>query len=425
MDSKIAVARCHEIQLTLRDKDVSRFESIPEIGMAVQLALHIQGLPIIEYDQAKFVAAAALGIPRLAFDRIASLLAEIEFIKLGGSVAGGPRTILPMVPFFDELYSGLGQYLDNRGIDEFEKLTLTIVDMLAAAPHNADSLASKLGAERKIFDDSVEIGTKGGFLVSRRARAKNVLINPSYFAENADLFADHVARAGAKSVESTLKVLRTAQGWPLSLIEERGEIAGTRIDAAGVQLLRRLSEDGVVKPPSITTTHKGNSVFLFTPTPASVNVSPLKREVYERALAIVSAVRQGQLLPNKFRIHSPGAVLYTLIRDLQLKPTSDYTEQYQGLVHYRVAKLEKQAHGYFQLKIIDTPENRESLQIAYNLVQGGGSPDLTVDREAINAMSGTREYVESLVSSKLMRDKEPVNLSSDNAFEIEQLILGF
>ncbi len=135
------------------------------------------------------------------------------------------------------------------------------------------------------------------------------------------------------------------------------------------------------------------------------NLTPLKREIYERALAIVSAVRQGQLLPNRFRIRSPGAVLYTLIRDLQLSPTSDYGEQYQGLVHYRVARLEKLNNGYFQLKIIDTPENREALAIAYNLVTGGSTPELGVDREAVNAMSGSREYVESLLSSKLLREK--------------------
>lgn len=423
MDSKIAVARCHEIQLALRDKEVARFESIPEIGMAVQLSLHIQGLPIVDYDQAKFVAAAVLGIPRLAFDRIIGLLAEIEFVRLGSS-AHGKKTILPTVPFFDDLYAGLGEYLTSSSkLDEFEFLTLSIVDRLAAAPHNADSLAGKLGADRKVFDDSVEIATKGGFIFSRRARAKNVLLNPAYFSENAEVFADHVASSGAKSVEQTLKLLKSSQGWPLSLIEKSGELAGNKLTPDSIQLLRRLAQDGMVKPPSITTTHAGDSVFLFTPTPGSVNVSPLKREIYERGLAIVSAVRQGQLLPNRFRIRSPGAVLYTLRRDLQLAPTSDYVEQYRNLVHYRVARLEKQAHGYFQLKIIDTPENREALDIAYRLVQGDTPPDLSIDREAMNAMTGSTEYVESLVSSKKMREKETIKLASETTFEIEQLLL--
>ena len=37
MDRKIAAARCHEIQLTIRDKEVPRFEGIPEIGMQCNL----------------------------------------------------------------------------------------------------------------------------------------------------------------------------------------------------------------------------------------------------------------------------------------------------------------------------------------------------------------------------------------------------
>jgi len=35
----------------VRGKEVSRFESISEIGMAVQLSLHLRGLPQLEYDR--------------------------------------------------------------------------------------------------------------------------------------------------------------------------------------------------------------------------------------------------------------------------------------------------------------------------------------------------------------------------------------
>jgi len=365
MDKKIAVARCHEIQLAIRDKEVPRFESIPEIGMAVQLALHIRGLPLIEYEILKLVASTMLGIPRLVVDRVVDLLAEIEFVKV---MKDGKRikAVLPMVPFFDDVYERLGEYLQSTAsLDEFETLTLEIVDRLAEAPHNSDALAGKIGTDRKSFDASVEIGTKGSFLFSRRSRSKTILLNPTYFSENAEVFADHVAKCGAISVQKTLKLIRSAQGWPLSLIEKRGEILGTKISVDDIQLLKRLAQDGIVKPPTISTTHAGESVFIFTPTPNFVNVSPLKRELHERALAIVSAVRQGQLLPNRYQIRYPGAVLYKLKTELQLKPTSDYAEQYQNLVHLRVAQLVKLEGGYRQLQIIDTPENRESLNIGY------------------------------------------------------------
>lgn len=407
----------------MKDVEAVRLERIPEIGMAVQLALHIRGLPLLDYQIVKLVATTLIGIPRLAVDRITRLLAEIEFVRLmqeGRTI----KSVLPTVPYFEALYDGLGEYFEmESGADEFEMLTLEIVDRLARAPHNADALASTLGADRRAFDDSVEIGTKSSFLIKRRHRTRDILMNPTYFSENAEIFADHVAKAGARSVQYTLDLLKRAQGWPLALIEKTQEIGGKRISADEVSLLKRLAQDGMVKPPSIVTSYAGQSMFMFTPTPGHANISPLKREQYERALAIVSAVRQGELLPNKFKIRNPGALLYRLKTDLQLKPTSDYAEQYKNLVLLRIAKLEKLDNGWHQLKIIDTPENRESLNIAYNLVQGGKIADFDIDKEAIAAMTGSQEYVESLVSSKLLREREKVTLSEETENEVTQLLL--
>lgn len=426
MDKKIVVARCHEIQLAVQDKEIARFESIPEIGMAVQLALHIRGLPLIEYELLKLVSTTLLGIPRLAVDRIVYLLAEIDFVRIKQE---GKRIlkVLPTVPYFEDLYEGLGEYFENESkTNELEMLTLEIVDKLAKTPYNIDSLAGKLGADRKDFNDSIEIGTKGNFLISKRSRSKDILINPTYFSENAEIFADHVAKSNATTVKRILELLKKSQGWPLPLILRDKEISGCQISDDEISLIKQLAQDGIVKPPSINTSHAGMSAFIFTPTPAYVNVNPLRREQYECALAIVSAVRQGQLLPNKYRIRSPGAVLWTLKTELQLKPTSDYAEQYQNLVHLRIAKLEQLKNGFRQLKIIDTPENRESLNIAYQLVQGGDTSNLTIDQEAVMAMTGDQEYVESLVSARIMREKETIVLSEETKHEMTQLLLeGF
>lgn len=427
MDTAIVVARCHEIQIALRNKEAPRLETIPEIGMAVQVALHVRGLPPIEYERFKLVASTVLGIPRLAVDRIISVLENIEFVKLirqGRSI----QALVPTVPFFDDMYKGIGEYLTNEAsVSEFENMTLEIVDRLAGAPHNEDALANKLGAtgnDRKTFDESIQLGQKGSFLISQRARERNILLNPTYFSENAEIFADHVAKSGATQVKRVLELVRKAQGWPLSEIVRTGEILGTKVSAEEIQLLTRLAQDGAVKPPIISTSYAGDTSFMFTPTPGSMNITPLKRELYERALAIVSAVRQGQLLPNKFKIRNPGAVLYVLKRDLKLSPTSDYSEQYHNLVMMRVATLEQLPNNYRQLKIIDTPENRESLDIAYDLVQGGSSPGQAIDNEAVKAMTGTQQYTESLVSSRILRDREKITLTGEQSHELQQLMLG-
>jgi hypothetical protein len=91
----------------------------------------------------------------------------------------------------------------------------------------------------------------------------------------------------------------------------------------------------------------------------------------------------------------------------------------------RVATLKQTQGSYRQLKIIDTPENREALQIAYNLVQGNSeSSDFSVDQDAVNAITNGQDYVESLISARKMREREQVGLSAEMNEQLELLLLG-
>ncbi|ODV26698.1 MAG: hypothetical protein ABT19_02650 [Rhodanobacter sp. SCN 68-63] len=91
----------------------------------------------------------------------------------------------------------------------------------------------------------------------------------------------------------------------------------------------------------------------------------------------------------------------------------------------RIATLQKTQGGYSQLQIIDTPENREALQIAYDLVQGSSdSSDFSVDQDAVNAMTNGQDYVESLISARKMREREHVALSPEMNEQLELLLLG-
>ena len=51
----VVAARCQEIQSCLGALEVPEFENIPMIGMAVRLSLHINGLPLIDYEVLKRV----------------------------------------------------------------------------------------------------------------------------------------------------------------------------------------------------------------------------------------------------------------------------------------------------------------------------------------------------------------------------------
>jgi hypothetical protein len=249
-------------------------------------------------------------------------------------------------------------------------------------------------------------------------------LNPVYFSENSEVFADAVSSSGADSIREVLDAVSHAQGWPLSMIESASRIGKIDIAPDQVQLLKRLAQDGAVKPPMIKTTHAGTNYFMFTPTPSGVALSPTKREIYERAMAIVAAVRQGQLLPKEYAIRSPGAVIYTLMNNLRLgRATTEATQQYKKLTHLRIARLVPTGGEFCELHIIDEPENREALQIAYALVSGDQLKGMEVDEQARKALQQDQQYVESLVASSNLRARESITLNSEQAEQLELLFM--
>jgi hypothetical protein len=423
-DSSQKVMRCQEIQTTLGSYEVPEFEVIPELGMATQLSLHIRGLPLVRYETLKLVATHFLNIPKLAVERVVRLLAEVEFVRLqqtGSTITA----VLPTVPYYDQLYNDLGAFAaSERTFNEAEELTLELVERLAKSPEKLDSLQGKLGADKALFDRSIKVGTTGSYLVKRRFRGRDILINPTYFSENAEIFADAVAATGATSIRQLLDAVSESQGWPLSLIEKRASLGDHTIQPDQVQLLKRLAQDGIVKPPTIETTYAGKNHFIFTPTPSAGVLSPSKREIYERAMAIVAAIRQGQLLPRRHAIRNPAAVLNTLRSNLRLgKATTEATQQYKQLTVLRIAKLIDVGNRYSELEIIDLPENREALDIAYKLVTQGKASGTEIDDTARKALQESQEYVESLIASADMRKREKAELSEEQAEQLELLFM--
>jgi hypothetical protein len=419
-------ARCHEIQVCLGHTEVPDFENVLEIGMAVRLAIHVRGLSLLTYDVVKLVAVHFLGIPAMAVQRIVYLLEEVEFVALtteGKTIKG----ILPKVPYYENLYTTLGEFASTeRQFSSAEELSLEMLRRLARAPQKLDTLRNDIGADRKIFARAVSVGEQGSFLIRHRTRGRDVLVSPTYFSENAETFADLVASSGAENVRQALESVRKLQGVPLSLVESGAvTIDGRLLPPAEIRILRRLAQEGAVKPPSIKTSHAGEQHFLFTPTPSGAALPITKREIYERAMNLVAAVRQGQFLPKQFAIRSPGAVLYTLLRDGKLsRATTEANEQYRNLVRHRVAQLVPVGGSYAELRLIDTPENREALRIALSLVDEGAATGIEVDESARRALQMDQQYLESIVASGELRKREVVPMSEDQQLELDMVLSG-
>jgi hypothetical protein len=416
-------ARCHEIQTGLGKAEVPEFDCVRLVGMAVRLALHIRGLPSVNYDTLKLVANFYLDIPTIGVERVVKSLAEVEFVKL---VTEGKtiKAVIPNVPYYDTLYETLGSFANETGFNEPERLTIELLCRLAKSPEKLDTLRGSLGAEPKLIERAVDVGKHGAYMRVHRTRGRDVVLSPTFFSENAEVYADMVAGTGSKNVQKILNAVKGFQGIPLGIAQKNKEIGGIKLVDDDLTLLLRLAQDGAVKPPSITTSHAGENFFLFTPRPSGAALSPTKRDIYERAMAIVAAVRQGQLLAKQYRIHRPGAVIYVLRRDRKLgKATTEASQQYQQLVHLRIAQLIDVGNGFRELRVIDTPENLEALDIAQALVDGGTPSGTEVDDAARMALQKDHAYVESLVASGELQKRGNVGLSPEQQLELETLFL--
>jgi len=417
-------ARCHEIQVSLAAKEVPDFELLTEIGMSVRLALHIRGLPILKYETLRLVANHYLFIPTTAVEKIVRILAEVEFVKLD-SEGKTIKTVLPTVPYYEDLFRQIGEYSRTLGtLNEAENLSIEILRRLAKSPENVDSLRNNLGADKKLFSRSISIGETGSYLIKKRCRGRDIIITPLYFSENADVFADVVANTGSQNVQKVLEAVKTLQGMPLSLIEKNKRIGNVDLDDGQLAILNRLASDGMVKPPSIRTTYAGQNYFIFTPTPGGTKLSPIKRDIYEKAMAVVAAVRQGQFLPQAYAIKNPSAIIAALKDRLKLGATTEATQQYRELVHLRVGRLIPIGSGYSEFQIIDTEENKEALTIAQQLVTTGTVKGMEVDDDARKALQESQEYVESIIASSQLRERKPVKLDEGQQLELDNLLNG-
>lgn len=416
--------RSHDISVGLGNKIVPEFEALPEIGQMVRLALHIRGLPLIEYNVLRLVAYHYLQIHPSVIRQLVKNLAEVEFVRIF-SEGDTIQAVLPTVPYYDDLYTIAGEFaLTTKNLNEAEQLSLTILNKLSSSPLSKDNLV-QLGAESRLLDRSINIGNQGNYLITKRTRGKDIVLSPVFFSENADVYADLVAKSGAKSIQKILNIIKTYQGYPLSLIEQRHEINGVKLSPDEVNLLKTLASDGAVKPPSITTTHAGVNHFIFTPTPGSARLSVTKREIYERAMALVSAVRQGQFLPNKYAIRYPAAILHKLKSSPSgLRANTEAFEQYKKLTVLKVGMLEAVGGGFYNFKLNQTPENYEAVDIALSLVSGTVAEGLEIDDAARIALGQDQLYVESLVGSSQLREQEQLPLSEDHQAEVDNLFLG-
>lgn len=420
-DPEVLAVRCHDITTSLQGQQVPEFDQLIIFGMAVRLALHLRGIQAVPYELLKQIGSLMLHIPPMAMRRVVETLGAAEFVKIG-QTGTTINTIIPTIPYYEDLFSNLGQLAQTEdSFTESEWMSIMLVNRLAKGPVYNSTLYESVG-EKRLVDRTLTVGTLGGYLLNQRARGRDLLMSPVYFPENQQEFADLAAGEGPERVAKVVSLLAHNQGWPLALIEKHSQIGEVPLTPEEIKIIRVLAGNGLAPTPAIDTTHHGRNHFVFAPKPGTVRIAPTKRIIYENAMAVLAAVRQGQLLPSQVRIRDPRLVLRALRDRKRVGANSDAYEQYRALALLQIGRLVPSGSRFeFHLNE-ERPENIETLNLALSLLEDGEAPP-RVDEEVQLAFHEGQAYVDTLAARQGLVAEDKVVIDPEARQEIEDLFL--
>lgn len=421
--SELAI-RAHDISVCLERNTVPEFDRLTLLGLSTRLALHLRGVQAIPYPLIRDAAVYLLDFPSpLIVPTVLKFLAEADFVKLdteGQTI----KTVIPDIPYYDALFIDLGSLANTGKFSEPEQLTFLLMHRLAESPMLQDH-AYQFGADKALVNRVIDIGGHGAFIIRQRARGRHVLLSPTYFPENREAYSDLVASSGADRLTKVLNLLKNNQGWPLSKIEADHEISGTTLDDKDLAVIRSLAGDGFLPPPAIQTNHAGTNYFLFGPRPGVTRLAPTKRPIYEAAMSLVAAVRQGQLLPARYAIRSPEALLSAFKDRGFIRANTEAIEQYRQVAALRVGRLQETSSGWGRLELVQRPENYEAIDLAIQMVKGEEAT-ISPREDIILALREGESYVESLIGRKRLLETRAVAPDPETQSAIDAFLLrGF
>jgi hypothetical protein len=413
--------RCQDIQTGLHGYTVNEFETLLKTGMAARLAVHIRGGDAIPYQKLKEYSALLFDINKLVFDPVLRVLQDISFIRVIG--AGTSKTVVPTVPYFNDMYETLGSAANNEGLNEIEQMSIHIVNNVAECPRRKEKIVSSLGIDSPTMEGILRIGKEGSYLNEVHVEGEPLLFSPLYFAEKPEDFARVVKQYGETSVAKVLKLLRLTPGWPLSKLMQTQEIGGTRLNADEFEIARIIIHKGLVQPPEITTSYSGTNEFLFTPPLGTNRILVVEKEIYEKAMACISCVRQGEHF-GQWNIKWPRAIINALLNHGELKPTTIAKEQYKPMCIRGIVKLQNVRNNWWKPVLVDTPENKRALSLALEMLGGGEVlTERGYDSDSVRAIYSDSDYTEAIRGyGNIIRRKKIPKPRGEYDAEIDRLL---
>jgi hypothetical protein len=361
--------RCQDVHAGLRNVDPNSGTLTPLadtqlIGMAASLAALIRGQDVIADAQAlRAVAAEQLDVSQFAFDHVITVLADVGFVQ-GVQRSGGKTTrFTENVPYYDDLYTRLGEAWRGSQPTEIEQQMVLLVDHLADALVPVEELTTRIGLDAAALPGLLEVGTRAQLVKTIPLPDGDVAYSPFFGFENPELVGDLMRDHGPDRLAEALAAVRGEQGMPVT---------------AADPLLQDAIARGLLLAPAVERPNGTLQPFATLPYILDRELLRGRKPVLDKALAVLACLRCGQHFGGATSLFASGLVnvIDKLLDPNQgfLRPHSSHERQYRlmhsaGLLAFDPDPMPE--GSWVQPRFIDTYDNRQALGIARDLIIHG------------------------------------------------------
>lgn len=416
MDDFEAGLRCQDVHSGVRNIDPNSALLQPLVdtrivGMAATVAGLIRGYDVIADAQSLMtIAASQLDVDMLAFNQVVELLATAGFVEGIKSTGGKIQSFTENVPYYEDLYVRLGGVWRTRQPTELEQQLLVLVHGLSQAPVPLESLEDTFGLDRSAMDHLVQVATDSGLMQRVHVIDGDIAYSPFFGFENPGLLSTLVNEHGGEQLALEFAAVKARQG--------------LAIDAERFPLLTAAVANGLVMAPSVLTPDGAQQPFAALPYVADRQLLTARKPILDKALAVVACLRCAESFGGHSSLNAAG--LINVIDKLLdpnrgfLKPHSGHRRQYELMRNAGLIVFGPDPDGsWVTPTFIDTPDNRDALRLARDLLTHGELVENRIDDNlARKTLAGGRKYTAPMQTVHRTRhNAQPTAKHFDKVFE--------
>lgn len=397
--------RCQDVHSGLRNVDpnsplLGPLNDTRVVGMAATLAGLIRGRDVIEDAQALMqVAAHQLDVQMLSFNQVIVLLENAGYVE--GVQRRGEKitTFTENIPYYDDLYTTLGEFWRDRAPTELEQQLLLVVDGLSQAPVPLELLEKTYGLDSAALPDLLEVGTGAGLVRTLRTIDGDIAYSPFFGFENPQTLEELVVQHGTDQLIAEFAAVRAKQGLELA--------------PGSYPLLSQAVAGGLVMAPSVRLPDGTTRAFAAMPYISDKNLLTARKPVLDKALAVLACLRCAENYAE-YNTLSPEALVSVINKLLDpnrgfLNPNSAHRRQYElmrnaGLIIFAPDSMP--GGSWVTPTFVDTPDNRDALVLARDLITHGELIERRVDDSVARmTLEAGNNYRAPMQTSHRMRNQ--------------------